>query len=399
MTSISTLGQALSQIDRIRDQQNIFSSLSEQLATGRRTNKFSGLGSDGITSQRARADLRSFDVFNDNITNADRRIQLTLTAVEEFQAQAENFADALAGFSQQSSHQQGEPIFFDDPTTTQIENTIIGYSSAEADIDLATLQDLANNIFDFLVDLVNAQEDERYLLGGAETLTQPLTDTGSLDTAITTLLNGFKDGTISTDNLIADLTDGTAQNGNPDAITDSIIGYSAALSSGNAGNVSVRVNGESEIDYTVVANADPFRDVLVAVAYFKNEALGPIADHVEIDEATGLPVILENGAPGETADESRENFFAVFNELATSVTRALDGIDQQRFRLEGTRARIIEIQRRQEIEQSVLQETVSDVEDVDINEVALQINTLQVQLDASFRVTARLQELSLVNFI
>ena len=81
------------------------------------------------------------------------------------------------------------------------------------------------------------------------------------------------------------------------------------------------------------------------------------------------------------------------------VTDAIDQIDQQRFKLENARARINEIMRNHEQEQSILQETISTVEDVDINEVAVKLNALQLQLEASYGVTARVQQLSLVNFI
>ena len=50
-------------------------------------------------------------------------------------------------------------------------------------------------------------------------------------------------------------------------------------------------------------------------------------------------------------------------------------------------------------EQAILQNQISDVEDVDINEVAIKLNLLQIQVQASFRVTAAIGELSLVNFI
>jgi flagellin-like hook-associated protein FlgL len=155
----------------------------------------------------------------------------------------------------------------------------------------------------------------------------------------------------------------------------------------------------SEIEYTALANEKPFRDVLVALSYFKNENLPPVADQVEIDPGTGLPVILTQGAPGADMDEMKENFYAVFNDLTKTVNRALDDIDQVRFRLENARARITELKQSHQEQKSLLLGTISNVEDVDINEVALKLNMLQIQLDASYRVTARVSQLSLVNFI
>ncbi len=399
MTGVSTLGQALAQIDRLNKQQVTFADLSTQLATGKKTQKFSGLQTAVLTQQRSRASFTSLDTYINNITNADRRMKLTLAAIEEFKAQAENFAAALVGFSQQSTHQEGDIVYFDDPLTPEIEATPVGHASAAPDVDFESLQDLASSVYDFLTDLLNAKDGDRYLLSGADSLTQPLVDAGLLDSAISAQISDWKAGTISNTALKANLQDRTTANGNPDAITDSVVGYSAALSANTQGKIFTRVNERTEIDYTVLANDSSFRDILVIASYFKNGNLPPMADQVQIDATTGLPVILTEGAPGATTQEMKDNFFDIFNELTGMINRAIDDIDQQRFKIESARARIDEIKISHQQQQNVLLSAISDIEDVDLNEVAVQLNSLEIQLDASYRITARIQELSLVNFI
>ena len=174
MTGISTLGQALAQIGRIRDQQILIDTFSTQLATGKKTQKFSGLGQDVITSKRARADIQSLENYINNIKNADRRIQQTLDAIEAFKQQAENFQALLVGFSQQGVPQKGETVYYDDPLTTSVVEAIpIGLDSSEPSVELETLAEFANNVFNTFVDLLNIQEGDRYLMSGAETRTGP----------------------------------------------------------------------------------------------------------------------------------------------------------------------------------------------------------------------------------
>ena len=96
---VSTLGQALDQIDRLKVIQSDFSLLSSQLATGKKTQKFTGLGSDILTSKRARADFKSLEIYKTNITNGEQRINQTLTALKEFRAQTANFQNYLFNFS------------------------------------------------------------------------------------------------------------------------------------------------------------------------------------------------------------------------------------------------------------------------------------------------------------
>jgi flagellin-like hook-associated protein FlgL len=81
------------------------------------------------------------------------------------------------------------------------------------------------------------------------------------------------------------------------------------------------------------------------------------------------------------------------------LTGALDQIDTQRFNLSQKQAQIMQIQQGHKQEQATLLDTISNVEDADMNEVAVKLNAMQVQLEASFRVTASLQGLSLVNFL
>ena len=178
MTGISTLAQALGQIDRIQEQQTLLDSLSTQLATGKKTDKFSGLENDVLQSKRARADLSALETYINNIKIAENRTQLTLTTIEEFQQQAENFANALVGFIQEGAHQQGEVVYYDDPLTPDTEENVqIGHTSASPDVDLETLQDLASNLYDFMVDLLNTKDGDRYMFSGADTATQPISDT------------------------------------------------------------------------------------------------------------------------------------------------------------------------------------------------------------------------------
>lgn len=398
MTGISTLGQALRQIENIKKQQTTFSDLSTQLATGKKTQNFSGLGSDALSSIRSRSAVVTLDSYISNIGKADTRLKIMLSSIEEFQKQGENLSNGFIGFVQQGVHQQGDIVTYDDPSTPFVNEEIqVGMTSSKPDNELQTLINLAGNLFDRMAELLNAKDGDRFVLGGAETLTQPFSKSGTLDAAVSTLITSWKDGTISTDQLLADIRDRSTANGNPDALTDSVVGYSASLSAGNAGRVFVRVDENSELDYTVHANQDPFRDVMVALAFLKNENLPPIANTYEDGVFPGTPDA--QGAPGFTLAQQQENFYKLYNELSRMVNRALDEVNNIRFDVEAVRASMNETKNFHVDQKNLLTSIVSGIEDVDQNDVALKINTLQVQLEATFRVTALVSQLTLVNFI
>lgn len=397
MTGVSTLGQALDQIERIKEQQLLFSTLSTQLTTGKKAQTYIGLQAEVLLSKRSRAEFNSFDTYVKNIINADRRIKLMLNAIEEFKAQAENFANVLVNFSQQSEHQKGQIIYYDDPLTPEIENIPVGMTSAEEGVDFATVREFAGNVLKFFKDLINAKDGDRYILGGADTLVQPLSDTGTLDSALSVLINGWKNGTVTTSGLIADIRDRKAV-GNPDALTDTVVGYSAGLSAGTVGKVFVRIDDMSEVDYTALGNDKSLRDIVVVASALMNGALPPMIDtYTPPNTYPGVPDA--QGAPGNTVGEMRDNFFQLYNELTAMVNNAIDDIDKLRFKLEGVRVRIDDVKKSHTEQKNLLLNTISNVENVDIDEVAVMIQQMQIQLDASYRITAKLQELSLANYL
>ena len=400
-TGISSLAQALNRLDSFVSQQRLMDDLSAQLATGKKTQNFAGLENDVLTSKRARANFQSLDVYLNNIKNGDRRIELILNTIGEFQGQAKNLSGTLIGLSKESTHQQGDIIYFDDPLTPNvIENDPVGMTSAQMDVDFRTMQDLATNLFDIMSDIINTRDGDRYLLGGADAFTRPLdTSTSLIDSAYTNLLFEWKQGNITNGELIADITSGDTS-ANTDAISDTIIGYSGAMSANNVGDLKIRASDNVEVTYTALANEDPFRDLMAGLAFLKSPDLPPIADVYanEDDFRNGIPPIVD-GAPGADMNEMKNNFFEVYTAVATMVERAIDDLDAVRFRLEGARVRMHQVKINHEETQNFYASTIGDVEDANLDEVAVKLSILKVQLEASYSTTAATQDLTLLNFL
>ncbi|MCB9988529.1 MAG: hypothetical protein H6868_04235 [Rhodospirillales bacterium] len=357
MASISTTRQSLDQIERLKIMQTQLATLQYQISSGKKTRLFKGLENDVLSSERARADYKSLDTYINNITVADRRIKLMGNTLESAQQQATNVLNAL-----EIQTQQGE-------------------------IELDTINDLATNVQKFLYTLYNQKDGDRYLFGGAETQAQPISDTGSLDTYQVTRISDWLATTIDSDQLVDSYRD-TAQ------LNDTVVGYSAELSSGNVRNVFVRVDESAELDYTVLANSDGFRDIMVAVSMIKN-LTGTLE---EVTREADDPATLVT-APGADQSEQNTNFYQVFNDLARMLSDAIDNLDLDRFNLSQTQAQMTQIMQNHEIEQNLQLDVISQAEDIDLNETAVNLNMLQLQLEASYRVTASVSQLSLVNYI
>lgn len=395
MTGISTLGQALDQIERVKQQQAAFADLSLQLTSGKKTPIFAGLGSDVLTSQRARADIKSIDTYVSNIINGDRRIKIATSAIATFKKHAQDFASALVGFKQQGTHQLGEKVY---DGSTPLPGIEVGSTSASPDTELRTLQNIASSIFSAVSSLLNTQDGDTYVFGGAESTLKPFEDKGTLDSALSAQIAAWKAGTITTNGLIADLSDRIATGGNADALTDTIVGYNAPLSANAAGKTYVRISQTTQVDYTALANDSSFRDIMVAAACVKNATLGPVVDvYASTDAYPSVPVT--QGAPGSTVQEMKENFYKVLNTLSASVNKAIDGLDALSAKLANAGVRINQVKDDHIVDKTILENTVSDIEDADPNVVAVKLTNLQTRIEASFRITALTQQLSLANYI
>jgi len=359
MTLVSTLGQALDQVERIKVTQLQLATLQNQIATGKKTQVFKGLETDVIASKRARANFTKIEAYVGNIDVADRRLKMMVSSLSEIKNQAESVLNAI-----EIQTQQGE-------------------------YEIEAVSNLAKNTANFVRDLVNLQDGDRYLFGGAETRDAPLRDVGTLETYLNKQLSDWTSSApgYDTDALIASYRD-TAN------LNDSIVGYSATLTSGNAKSATVRVEDKAEIDYTVFGNTSSIRDIFVGISMIAE--IDQVIDEVTLEADDPLTTVTAQGA---TQQEKNNNFYKFFNDLGSMLSAALDNVDTEIFKLSQSQAQLNKIKTDHKLDQNILQSTIDDVENVDLNEVAVKLNSLQVQLDATFRVTATISQLNLATFL
>lgn len=373
-SGVSTLGQYLDQISRLKGQQSALGDLSVQISSGKKTQKLSGLGNDIIRSTRARAGVDSLETYSSNITNAQRRIKLMLNSTSEIKAQVEKITSGL-----QLAVQEG-----DFP-------------------DLESIKQLTTNVYDFILDNINQTDGERYLFGGGDTTQKPIADNGLFASALgeflpdssdltnpplvsSGIIGDWGDGTITTDQFIA----------NYNATNDTVLGFSNALTSNTAGKTTVRVSDESEFDYTVLANKTAMKDIV--------KLLGVLKSLPPVDYAPGAlndptaTTIAGDTAPYPPAAK-QESFFAVLTDISTQLNKALDNMDQVEFRLSQVQAQIDTVNQSHTSQINAYKDIIGETEDVDITEASAKLLQIQTQLQASFQVTALMSQLTLVNFL
>lgn len=357
MTGISTLGQALDRIEQMKDLQASLADYQLQITTGHKTNLFKGLGTQVVGSERARANFKMLDTYTSNIQTANTRMNIMTNAMSEFKSQSQNVLGAI---------------------TVQ---------PTQGEADLPTVGDMADKVSQFLGVLVNQQDGDRYLFGGANTLQKPVTDDGTMDTYMQGRLDAWVNGTIDTATLIQSYRSRTQ-------LTDTTMGYSSQLATGTTKSVTVKADEGLEVDYTVLANGNAMRDITVAVNMLKN--LSKVVDKVSSDP--GDPAGTTT-APGASKQQQSDNFYQLYYDLTNMLKSGLTSLDVDSQKLAQAQVQVNQISDSHAKEKASLKSTIGDIENADINEAAVKIQALQIQLEASYRVTASAGSLSLTNFL
>ncbi|PJF39449.1 MAG: hypothetical protein CUN55_14310, partial [Phototrophicales bacterium] len=340
MTNISNLGQALDQISRIKDQQKTLDTLSTQIATGKKTQQFSGLGSDILRSQRSRTSVKQLEQYSNNITNAHRRIQLMTNSIQEVQAQ----------------------------TNTIVQSLTVAVQAGDFP-DFEVIQRLADDVYNFVIEAMNVKDGERYLFAGSDSSVKPIDDKGLFDsflgeyvpdnTDITNpplvakgFIGDWGDGTITTQEFI-DAYHATNEN---------ILGYSNSLVSGTTGDVRVRVDENSDFDYTVLANTEGMKDIMIALGVLRS-----------IPSPENTPGALNDPTATRAADdtppfpsaEKQENFYTVIQDILKTLVGGVDKLEQEEFKLALVEQQTNLVQEDNRLQIDAFKTIISDVEDID----------------------------------
>jgi flagellar hook-associated protein 3 FlgL len=362
MTRVSSSGQAAEQLRWLQESSTRFTTAQRQLSTGKLYDNIQDMGQSFMPALQSRTALVELDSYKFNISTAQRRLTLMNHAIDQFKDQAQNVNDYLVK------------------------------EKKEGNIDLNGVQRLAENAYNYMVDLLNVKDGERYLFAGGASDTKPIENKGLVDTEFTFQISEWIDGNISTDQLIENY-------GNT---LDTTLEYSSVLSGGTAQKISVRVDEKTDLDYTVLANQDGFKEVLKVTGLMKN--LSAQLDNVfytEQKDADGnvLPPPAGTFAPGTTATEKKENFFKLWGDLSKRLNAGLEKLETISFDVAQVQVSIDTIEEDHTYLQNTYKNIIADNEDANIEQTAIELNQLRNSLEATYRVASIARGLSLVNFL
>ena len=234
----------------------------------------------------------------------------------------------------------------------------------EGNIDVTSIVAQSSQNLPFMQDIMNTNIEGRYLFSGSNTSNAPMGSVATLNNNTQTDYQNWLNGSQTTTQFLNTLSNaGLSYQGMDPALTTS-------------GSVTMRLNQSVELDYTSIADENGMKELMLA-----------------------LSVATKLKTPGTGDTPTRSEFFQVMDKVIELADAAVKKLDAANGTI-STRAELVKNMRdNHERDIGMLEKMIADKENPDINEIAIKIQTLQTQLQASYQVTSSLRELSLVNFI
>ncbi|MEF2071740.1 flagellar hook-associated family protein [Consotaella aegiceratis] len=247
-------------------------------------------------------------------------------------------------------------------------------------VDISTLVTQAQASLEQLFGALNTTSNGQYLFAGTNGSEQPIKYSDLEDYEGSAASSAFSDAITNykLTNPDFDLSTATAEEMQDflDTAVSTLFSddssWSDLWSNANSETVTNKITSSESIDVSANANLDVFRNLVQGYAMLSELGSMDLSDEARATLITEASSLVNSGVSGLT-------------ELQADI-----GLRQER--LEAANGRL-------ESKQTVIEASISNLEDVDVYEASTRVTMLTTQLEAAYSLTAKLQDLSLLNYL
>jgi len=335
-SNVSFQAQSTSQIVRLNDLRAMMDDLQRQATTQKKHDSFSGFGTDSLNLLFLRNAQTMTQGYLANIDTVTNRITSMSTAMTQMSKLGNEIVSAIG--------------------TGDISN-------------MAALNQLAQQNLQFVQDLLNTQADGHYLFSGSDNASQPFTNESALNSNFVNQINAWlANPAPNADTTLINATDAF------DASQLGLNGVGLAA----AGQVTMRIDKNVDIDYTVKADQPGFKDIINALAFLAN-------------------IRAPDPAAGDVATTAQ--FSNVLSHIGEVLSRGIRGANDENQQLAGKFNLAKNVKESHDNDLSILQKQLDNLENADPSSAIISLQALQTQLQASYQVTRIVSQMSLINFM
>lgn len=333
--TISTLAQQINSVKRIKDIQGKMFAFQQQISTGVKYQTFKEYGVDAQRIQEYRGSLIETQVYLDNIDLAQINIKQMNTSIEEVIAQAGNVLGAIS---------------------VQLEKG--------SEFDLESIKNAAAAALQIVQANMNSRIGDRYLFSGTDVGNAPYTGANTATTNFQTRITNWLNGTDTTSAFETGINN----------LTDSQLGYSTTVQT--AKRIFARADDSFEVDYTVFATDDGFKNILA-----------------------GLNALANFERPGTGDIPTDDEFFEMLNVFYRKIQQGVNELRNSNATIASSAQTLETIKQNLLDDRQNYQRILEQTEATDVTDSVVRFQSLQTQLEASFRVTSILSELTLARIL
>jgi flagellar hook-associated protein 3 FlgL len=254
-------------------------------------------------------------------------------------------------------------------------STLLAIRDGETGPELAQTE--GKNNLEAFISALNISQGGQYLFAGINTDVRPLNDyfaplsdaKAAVDAAFLTEFTFPQDAPGVLNITPADME--TFLDGDFAALFDPA-GWVPDWSSASDQNVRSRISTSELVDTSANANEEALRKIAMAYTMVTEFASTGMADNT---------------------------YKLIIEKAMTTVSEAIQGVIVVQARLGTAQQRVSNANERMEVQLNILNTHINELELVDPHETATRITTLETQLDMAYALTARAQQLSLLNYL
>jgi flagellar hook-associated protein 3 FlgL len=207
---------------------------------------------------------------------------------------------------------------------------------------------------------LNSSYNGQYVFAGTDWNNQPVNNIPALNTSVSAQLA----------NLYSGAATGTTVLANVQGLSGTALGYSATV--GGSGNVTAQIDTNQTVDYTVKADDPAIQQLMQGLGIIANLKYDPNHSSDFWTVYNGAVQMIKQGGTG-----------------ATTLDGKVGTVQQELTNTDTTHQNT----------QTTLQTQLGNVENVDVAQATTQLQLLQTQLQASYKVISEVSQLSLVSYL
>lgn len=355
VTTVSTLQSLLTRQRTTNETMNLMLQAEVEVSTGRHADAFEALGARSIEALSTRAMYERTEGRIESNTLLQNRLDLMASSLGSMRETAQ---DVLTMVVTSSDFDSADPQF---------------------------LQQTAKDAYESIVSFMNASYNGKSFFGGVDSDTNPMNTWTQKDSAtglspadvMASIVGGGLTSAADVATKLAEIDavfDGTAA-ATATTYEQTFYNGTALLNGGGTANprLTAQIEEDFSIEYGVQTNDEGFRELMKGLA------------------------MLATTDPDEITDKATYNAWigAVSDALSTGVSAVLAAETRT-----GSMQKLVEdANDRLSAKREVLSLHISDLETVDPYEAATRLTTAETLIQASYAVTARLSQLSFLNFM